>query len=442
MSNSSGIITAPVIHDKYNGDIQQVLGVYTDDLEELCKSDAVNKWSKYKPIKIAGDPSETEWDGTNHTWLVSATWWKGIAKAGRLQYTCGLTINCYTDDRSGFKSAVDNGNVGWEREKPTGGTYLYRQLDFAEYRHHAPALLDSCECPDEVKPSGKFSVIFRGNAQSSRFLLGLNDIFENSAQNKIWFFGVVCYSGSTWKAEVNSRIPIGQAGQLIDNVSYMWDEVKLTAPAATGTYKLYPCIMYASNFDNNPTGSLDNQSTPVTQTFVPLPLAGFSPITLTVTNQGATAEWLTADVNFYIAWTDMSMTNIDIANSELRIVVTSTAGEDVPSGTRTNTAYMKLGNVQFSGFPQQSETFTYSGTSNNPHKWNDGTLVLTYANFNGVGAQAKQQNMYEAIQQAQNANAYMVINQLVGSSQNPNNTSVPVTVRIGIRTKSYGNVID
>lgn len=48
MPTSNGIITAPVSI----ADVQQCLGVTSDDIKTLCMSDKINKWAKWKPEDI------------------------------------------------------------------------------------------------------------------------------------------------------------------------------------------------------------------------------------------------------------------------------------------------------------------------------------------------------------------------------------------------------
>ena len=62
MAFSNGIITAPVSID----DVKQALGVGSNDLGTLCKSDKINKWSKIKPIRHSKKNGMTDSDYTTH----------------------------------------------------------------------------------------------------------------------------------------------------------------------------------------------------------------------------------------------------------------------------------------------------------------------------------------------------------------------------------------
>lgn len=424
MPVNNQVITPPVSLR----DVNIAIGRSHTDVGQACSDVGfLNKWSKYKPVILSEIFTSSEFDYNNNRWLSSATWWKGQKKTGarRPQYTCGLTINAYDNDRASFKSAVDNGNVGWEYEIPTGGISApYRLTDFAGYDNRAQGTLVGYSCPSKVSPNQKFSITIIANAVSGSSL-GLNDIFENSASNKVWYFGVICYQGTTKLGEITSKVPIGQDAELVDGVTHSWGEIKLTAPASTGTYTLYPCIMYASNYANNPSGSMTNTQTPATQTFVTLPLPNFAPTTVEITQQTNTREWMSGSATLHLYYTDFSFTTIDWSKSILDITIVSTAGTSVGSVSRTNTITIMLGNTTFSGFTTQTDSFTYSGSSNNPHRYSS---QLTYTAFGSGTSTEKKQNFSTVIGQAENGNAYIYINQ-----NNGNNTSSPIKSAIIIQ---------
>ena len=411
MAIVNGIITSPV---PIPSEVNQILGTSHTDTSYFCTDPGLNKWSKYKPLIRNKIFTTDEFDFTNGGWLTSATWWKGNAKGGlrQLPYTCGLNITAY-EERADFKSAVDNNNAGWDYVKPTGGAAApYRITDFSYYNHQAPALFEGFSCPDTVSVNGSFSITMRANIINNNRYLKVNDFFPNSASNKVWFFGVICYSGTTKLGECNSKIPIGQDAETDGTNVYSWGEIKLKAPSSAGTYKLYPCVFYASNFDNNPTGDITSTREPIVQSYVPLPLPGFGPKTITVSSSGGggggggtTSQQLSYYAVFYVAYQNEN--SYDIDNSYLMVSCTTTAGSAVPSTTRTNTTKMYLGSIQYSGFTPQTDTFTYSGTSNNPHEHTD---TLTYTAFGSGLASEKRRNMGQAIEQAMNGNAFIQIN--------------------------------
>lgn len=158
MSLSNGIITAPVESEKNTGDIQQCLGVYSDDLEELCKSSAVNKWALYKPVPYSGDTVE-QFDFDQNAWKSTATWFEGDGDTkqrwgmrypmfdgnGNVYGSTG-TISTrirdgvtYREPTAGFFYDLMRGNLRWTRIAPSGSnSSAYRQEDFAGYNHNTP----------------------------------------------------------------------------------------------------------------------------------------------------------------------------------------------------------------------------------------------------------------------------------------------------------------
>ena len=78
MSHSSdGLILPEILHAKDNGDIQTVLGVYSEDLSVVCEASNINRWSKHKPIKFQdtnGVLSAANWIAANYGIKDIPTW--------------------------------------------------------------------------------------------------------------------------------------------------------------------------------------------------------------------------------------------------------------------------------------------------------------------------------------------------------------------------------
>ena len=112
MSHANGIIYGDIDNDKYNGDIQQVLGLYTDDLEELCKAANLNKFSRYHPVPYPKD----DW----------------ITNAERQSVAHGIVLPSAVTSGSITLSAIQDACTNdWEYNRPTGGAAApYRQTDF------------------------------------------------------------------------------------------------------------------------------------------------------------------------------------------------------------------------------------------------------------------------------------------------------------------------
>lgn len=127
MSNSNGVITAPVSIQ----DVQKVLGVSDNNIGALCKSGKVNPWSLCKPMR-----------GGNYFYNTQAAF-KEFAKT----IYCGLTPqpNTYLREAcvnfSGGNQvahdydAVKAKHLEWTYSRPTSGPF--RITDYRDYRSNA-----------------------------------------------------------------------------------------------------------------------------------------------------------------------------------------------------------------------------------------------------------------------------------------------------------------
>lgn len=183
MSNSNGIISKPI---DLKADIATVLGESSTDLGTLCKSGAINKFSKVKPIVY---PSVTE-----------------LTDAQRKSKRYGLTI------LGGGHGTMNTGHTPWAYNRPTGGSSSpYRMSDFANYNHAATNPVKSVVWPDRMVTNGtstspNFSVTvpFRRSSEDNS-MLGLDDLFDTSC-----YLAVILVSGTTYYA-ATSPMTLAQA---------------------------------------------------------------------------------------------------------------------------------------------------------------------------------------------------------------------------------------
>ena len=161
MAYNNGIITAPV--SVY--DIQRVLGVGSPDVGTLCKHANINKWAKYKPVRLNLIDITPQWDYTNNVWRSSATWYKGNASiynaygwaAPYNNSLLTLLNSCY--NRNNTPAGTHN---GWESQLPRGGSYNepYRLTDFAQYNHKAYKPSNTYSCNDTIYvPNNNIGVV-------------------------------------------------------------------------------------------------------------------------------------------------------------------------------------------------------------------------------------------------------------------------------------------
>lgn len=116
MGHNNGIISTSGSGISVLADIAEVLGVGSGDVGTLCKSNSVNMWSKYKPIKYA-------------SWVTNGG---GSVDSDGNPY--GINRPQHDDIQQ-----IASSQISWV--KPTGGSSSpYRVLDFDGYNHN-------CECP-------------------------------------------------------------------------------------------------------------------------------------------------------------------------------------------------------------------------------------------------------------------------------------------------------
>ena len=156
MANSGGIITAPIVMPT---DIAAATGMPGTSLADSCTSAAVNKWSKYKPVKWRQIDTRVDPDSgvsvldSSLRWKSNARWWKDTY--GK----CGIDFVTYNSIQAA-KNAVDNDDYVWNRLAPTGGaSEPFRLIDFNEYNHGAlPPTTDIISSNALVKAGGKMVV--------------------------------------------------------------------------------------------------------------------------------------------------------------------------------------------------------------------------------------------------------------------------------------------
>lgn len=116
MGHSGGIINTNNGGVKMLADVKVVLGETSNHLDDLCKSNAINKWSKRKPVRA-----------------------DVISSPNMALYNYGLSIPAAGySSLPALLSALDGG-YDWEYLRPRGSSYgeWYRLGDFNDYYHDA-----------------------------------------------------------------------------------------------------------------------------------------------------------------------------------------------------------------------------------------------------------------------------------------------------------------
>jgi hypothetical protein len=138
MSYSGGYISGAVTHNKTNGDIQNALGVSSDDLGTLCTHPNINIFSRKKPCVVQGDdtPDDTTYED-NHYFV------KAVA----------------TPSRNDLFSM----NLAWTYDGAQAP--YFRELDFQGYYNGAPVPFK------QANGTSLLVDLVGGNAQAALFYM-------------------------------------------------------------------------------------------------------------------------------------------------------------------------------------------------------------------------------------------------------------------------------
>ena len=232
MGYSGYKITPPVsIHD-----VQGAVSYGNSDLGGLITGGSINKWAKYKPVRLALIDTTGQLNN-DKTRKSSATWWK--ANNGN----CGITFRTYSSIAD-CKSAIDSKESVWGYERPGGGsTQPYRLVDFNYYNVMALPPTSDIATEQAVLQAGATCRIMAAKSPSTGDNITLADIgsFEN------YYFTVAIYDGTTLKlihSQSNTFGEGGEAGDIELSIPYN-DGVNggYQGVLVTGvTYKVYPFL--------------------------------------------------------------------------------------------------------------------------------------------------------------------------------------------------------
>ena len=158
MALANGKITAPVSIDN----VKSILAESSNDLATLCKSDNINKWARYKPIKhnCLFKPTEEQRKEVNY----------GISNIPYYRLLGKMTqdvINGSMQNATNI-STLDTRIEPWHYQQPIGGyASPYRLGDFDGYFANASAPIGAItETEINSSLSGKVSVVFNKNTDT------------------------------------------------------------------------------------------------------------------------------------------------------------------------------------------------------------------------------------------------------------------------------------
>lgn len=251
-NSSTQKITAPV--SVY--DVQRAVGASSPDVGTLCKDEHINKWAKFKPLKVAqiapiGSSSRTS---VNHGIINIPTW----------SYLSKMATFLFSDNRA---QAAANGNGPscgysatmeyWDYDKPSGTSQSpYRLTDFSEYPvpssspkgyyHGAQAPIAGMESTSiQISPEGVLQVRFPLGA-SDPCTLTLSDLTLPDAGSTpvgSMYFGLLLKQTS---GTITSRTYAITQATMMSQISgsYAVVEIPLTASDTNwvGTWKIFPIV--------------------------------------------------------------------------------------------------------------------------------------------------------------------------------------------------------
>ena len=254
-NSSTQKITAPV--SVY--DVQRAVGASSSDVGTLCKYANINKWAKYKPLKVAQlNPLGASARATANHGIVNIPTWSYLSKMAEF---------LFSDNRGSLPSS-DYPSCGygvnieyWGYDKPTG-TILspYRLTDFSEYSvpssspkgyyHGAQAPIGNMQTQSiSISPEGVLQIMFPIGATDPCTLtladLTLPDAGSTAVGNM--FFGVLLKQTS---GSITSRTYVITQATTMSQISgsYAVIEIPLTASDANwaGTWKIFPIVSNVS----------------------------------------------------------------------------------------------------------------------------------------------------------------------------------------------------
>lgn len=113
----NGIISPPVLNNPSGGDIQAALGESSGEVEVLCKSNNINKWARYKPVRHSTKQPITLNQRNSVYWGLSVPF-----------FTSEINVAVYN-----IIQTPSYAEAGWGYLKPNGGDNApYRQSDFGK----------------------------------------------------------------------------------------------------------------------------------------------------------------------------------------------------------------------------------------------------------------------------------------------------------------------
>jgi hypothetical protein len=185
MSYANGKVYVDTTVTPYIGvsvyDVQRALGTNECDEGSLCRHDNINKWAKYKPVRLSQRYAVTENGRQSVNYgIINIPTWSYLSKMAAFLFTDNTT----TKQNNAPSCGYNNGIIYWDYEKPQGSSGQnpspYRIMDFSEYPftasqkgyyHFAQAPVRGMETGEiNVTPDGVLQVRFPLGVQNANTL--------------------------------------------------------------------------------------------------------------------------------------------------------------------------------------------------------------------------------------------------------------------------------
>lgn len=346
MSNANGVISAPVT----DRDIRQVLGIGSNDLDAWCKSANINKWAKYKPVRLNSVTTTSQFDKTNNVWKSDANWWKSDGMCG---FSTEVSSEFGTPTSSGSWSyKLINGQLGWTYNKPGGSATspysYYRITDFVGYNHGAVQPFGGVATTtvyvnnqNQAQIDWEVLTVGNDNLKLSDFAVQLSG---TTYQFSDMYLGIILWSGSTYHMYTSStKFSDGNSLSItLSNIS----------SGMLGTWNMLP---FFTKNQTNASGTFDANGV-----FVSMGIT--SPISITLTTNGSNyfdtpfGEWNQAGTSVSYECDIINDTSNTKNYTSIRISIRG------GSPTGQELGYTTLTNVSVGAHSTSTRTGTISAT--------------------------------------------------------------------------------
>lgn len=177
MSYNSGLIQAPVSIN----DVKSALGLSSNDLATLCKSDKINMWAKCKPVSYAKAFDITD------------------AEKKTINY--GLSVPTTTYGTLSGAKIKEVAASNWSYTRPSGGASSpYRLGDFVNYYHNAGPLIQvnypMAGYSHSLAESRYFKLYLSLDPEDSTYTIQAYDLNQGTINLKEYKFAAVVYNAS------------------------------------------------------------------------------------------------------------------------------------------------------------------------------------------------------------------------------------------------------